>query len=154
MKILNFSIDKVIKFKVAEQTFDLHNHFKLEGYNHNTKNRVFELSLKGWISHFSTEVANQVTTDLKIIFRQVKFLNIQDSPFHEDNVCFNRMQFVDEVKDLIPELIEQVENLFTTDEVEPFDWKDCMYIDFTWGVAILISSETVEVKYSQTNSLE
>ncbi|WP_017653045.1 hypothetical protein [Fortiea contorta] len=154
MKLLNFSIDKVINIKTANQTFDLHNQFKLQGYNSNTLERVFELIFKGFVCWGMEEVNNLVTTDFKIIFRNVNFLRIQDTPFHEENVCFNQMQFVDEMIGEFPEPVIQVENLFSTDELESFDWKKYMYISFTWGVAILISSETVEVQFKQSNSLE
>ncbi len=152
--IFHFSIDKVIKIKVANQNFDLHNQFKLQGYNYNTPERVFELIFKGFVSWGMDEVNNLVMTDLKIIFINVSFLRIQDCPFHQDNVCFNQMQFVNEMIGQFPETVIQVENLFTTDEREPFEWEKYMYISFTWGVEILISSETVEVKFNQFNSLE
>lgn len=100
------------------------------------------------------EVTNLLMTDFKIIFRQVEFLRIQDSPSHEDHVCFNKMQFVNEIVGELPETIIQLENLFSTDEIAQLDWEKYLYIDFIWGVSILISSETVEVKFNQFNNLE
>ncbi len=154
MKFLNFSIEEEINIKVANQSFDLHNEFKLMGYNYHTQNKVFELIFQGFVSWEMAEATNLLMTDLKIIFRQVEFLRIQDSPVHEDNVCFNKMQFVNEIVGQLPETIIQLENLFSTDEIEECDWEKYLYIDFIWGVSILISSETVEAKFNQFNSLE
>ena len=101
MKILNLSIEKVIKIKVGNQTFDLHNQFSLQGYNYITLEIVFELSFKGNILYFCNshggEVHNELITDLKIIFRNVKFLSIRDSPFDEKNVCLTGIKFVNEM---------------------------------------------------------
>ncbi|BAY87665.1 hypothetical protein NIES267_71890 (plasmid) [Calothrix parasitica NIES-267] len=157
MKILNFSIEKVINIKVANQIFDLHNEFPLQGYNYKTLEKTFELSFKGNSVYYDNwddrEVGNELITDLKIIFRNVKFLSIRDCPFDETNVCFTQMKFVNKMIEERPGSINEIENLVSSsvyaDEIEPFGWEEFMYISFIYGVEILISSETVEANFNQ-----
>jgi hypothetical protein len=153
MKLLNFQI-KGIELELADRKFDLHNHFTLQGYSYDTINRIFELNFKGLVFHSTPELEldNSLTTELKIIFRQVIFLRIQDRPFDETNICFLGMQFVSDLTKDTPEIVMQIQELFYTDEIESFNWKNYIYISFIHGVDILISAETLEVRFNQSNS--
>jgi hypothetical protein len=153
MKLLNFQI-KGTELEIAERKFDLHNHFTLQGYTYDTINKIFELNFKGIVTYCNPELEldNSLTTELKIIFRQVIFLRIQDCPFDEKNVCFDGMEFVSDLTKDTPEIVRQIQELFYTDEIESFNWKNYIYISFIHGVDILISAETVEVRFHQSNS--
>ncbi len=157
MKLLNFSIDGV-RLETAGQVFDLHNFFKLCGYTYNTRDRLFEISLKGDAFFDDTKAI----TDLKIIFRHVSCLRIYDRSFDEQNVCFEGMQYVSEMEwepDLVtqnqaPTLsIGETTPAGSEREVAPIDWSTYMYIDFIWGVEILVAAETVEVSFIQSSSI-
>ncbi len=141
MKLLNFCING-INLEVAGQVLDLHNFFCLQQYTYDTWNRIFEIALKGDL-YFGD---NQVKTDLKITFRNVSCLRIQDDPFDEKNVCFMGMQYVSEI-DCKPDIAERLE------ETTSIDWSTYLYIDFISGVKILIAAETVEVSFNQAVAL-
>jgi hypothetical protein len=162
MELLNFCIDDT-NLEIAGQVFDLHN-FRLQKYTHDTWNRVFEIALKG-DSHFDD---NQVMIDLKITFRNVSCLRIQDDPVDEKNVCFMGMQYVSEI-DCKPDIADRLQAEFlimptiaetaiqlaqtaAEGEKTPIDWSTYLYIDFIWGVEILIAAETVEVSFHQVVS--
>jgi hypothetical protein len=163
MKLLNFCIDGT-NLEIAGQAFDLHN-FHLRNYTHDTWNRVFKIALKGDLYCDN----NQVTTDLKITFRNVSCLRIQDDPVDEKNVCFMGMQYVSEI-DYKPDIAErlqaellimpiiaeaavQLAQAEAEGETISIDWSTYMYIHFVWGVEVLIAAETVEVSFHQAVSL-
>ena len=148
MKLLNFRIDHN-NLEAGGQVFDLHNHFTLQGYAYDTGNRVFELKFRGQTYHGSTPVGTQVTTDLRFTFRNVSRLHVQDLPFDQTNVCFLTMEHVSEMA-VPPRLVEWLEEESVGSEGEaPLDRSACMYIDFIWGVEILIAAETVEATFQQ-----
>lgn len=163
MELLNFCIDDT-NLEIAGQVFDLHN-FRLQKYTHSTCDRVFKIALKG-DSCFDN---NQVTTDLKITFRNVSCLRIEDDPVDEKNVCFMGMQYVSEV-DFKPDIANRLQVEFFTipmtgetviqlaqaaaeGETNPINWSTYLYIHFVWGVEILIAAETAEVSFHQDVSL-
>jgi hypothetical protein len=149
MNFLNFSI-KDIYLETAGQVFDLHNHFTLQKYTQNTRDRVFEIFLSGQVRHCSDNHADtQITTDLKITFRNVSSIMIQDTPIDTTNVCFEGMQFVNAMihqPTIVYQLAEKADEKSPSVEI---DWGEYLYIDFIWGVEMVISSETVEVSFHQ-----
>jgi hypothetical protein len=151
MKLLNFRIDGV-KLEVGGQVFDLHNHFKLHGYAHETANRVFTLNLRGHTYHFGTTVETQVKTELRFTFRNVIRLHIKDLPFDPTNVCYLGMATGSEIPSHLVERLE--EEARQTDGEEPIDWNACVFINFIWGVDILVSAETAEVCFRQSASAD
>lgn len=164
MKLLNFCIDG-INLEVAGQVLDLHNFFRLQKYTYDTWDRVFEIALKG-DSYFDD---NQVTTDLKITFRNVSCLRIQEDPVDEKNVCFMGMQYVSEIdckpdiadrlqaefliRPIIAETAIQLTQAAAKGETTSIDWSTYLYIHFVWGVEILIAAETAEVSFHQAVAL-
>jgi hypothetical protein len=168
MKLLNFRIDG-INIETAGQIFDLHNYFKLRGYNYDTWNGIYEIALQGHLFVDDSELeTNKITTDLKIIFRNVSCLRIHERSFDEKNVCFDGMQYVSQMK-LKPDIANQLEEYLSEHgdittpidsetaiepasdgKIAPIDWNNYIYIDFTWGVEILIAAETVEVSFHQS----
>jgi hypothetical protein len=159
MNFLNFSI-KDIYLETAGQVFDLHNHFTLQKYTQNSRNRVFEIFLSSQISHCSDNADTQVATDLKITFRNTSSIMIQDKPIagpinstddatDETNICFQGMKFVNAMTyqpTIVCQLAEKADEKIPSVEI---DWGEYLYIDFIWGVEMVISSETVEVSFHQ-----
>jgi hypothetical protein len=63
MKLLNFRING-IKLETAGQVFDLHNSFKLRGYNYDTWNCIYEIILQCHLFLDSSEIeTTKITTD-------------------------------------------------------------------------------------------
>jgi hypothetical protein len=148
MNFLNFSI-KDIYLETAGQVFDLHNHFKLEKYTQNTRNRVFEIFLSGQVCHCSDNADTQITTDLKITFRNIASILIQDKSIDTTNVCFEGMEFVNAMTHQPTIVCQLEEEAYEKNPSVEIDWGEYLYIDFIWGVEMVISSETVEVSFHQ-----
>jgi hypothetical protein len=149
MRLLNFRIN-TNKLEVGGQVFDLHNHFKLQGYAYDTGNRVFELKLRGRTYHCGTPVETHVTTDLRFTFRNVIRLHVKDLPFDQTNVCLLTMGHVSGMA-VPPRMVERLEEESAESEGEPpLERSTCLYINFIWGVDILISAETVEATFQQS----
>ncbi|HEY9738439.1 MAG TPA: hypothetical protein V6D06_19230 [Trichocoleus sp.] len=159
MKLLNFRINSIL-LEVEGCTFDLHNCFRLAGYSYDSRNRIFELTFEGDFCPFGTD--NPIQEPLKMIFRQVSFLHIKDTSIDETNICFGRMDVGRDREDIIYSIPEEFaearphhivssggDNTFSEEPVAGFDWRNSAYIDFTWGVTILITAETAEVSFEQ-----
>jgi hypothetical protein len=149
MKLLNFHI-KATAVELAEQIFELHN-FDLQSYTYDTKKRIFKLQLRGNMSEASPAGFHEVITDLQIIFRDVTFLRIQDSPYEDQYFCLVGMEFVNEIlaRTSKPNLLVQVDNLFDSDEFPVAEWPNYLLINFIGGVDILIAAATAEVSFQK-----
>ncbi len=163
-EFLNFYIESIY-LHFGGQIFDLHNHFKLQGYTYKTQKRIFELAFYGDIRYCSQNADNKVKADLKFIFRNVSFLRIQDESLDETNVCFEKIRRVGSMNPK-PEIALQVEQeMIERNAVSPdgkyneestsgIDWNKYFYLNFVWGVDILIAAETVEASLHQTVEID
>lgn len=152
MKFLNFRIDGT-RLESAYHRFELHDQFTLHGYHYDTQQRRLEIVLNGLVGWPQAAVAHWLSTELTLIFRQVTFLRIQDTPFDETNVCLLQMQFIHALVQQ-PELVTQIERLCVPHEIEPIHWREHLYIAFHWGVEMVIAAETVEAQFHQWNHFE
>lgn len=158
MKFLNFKFVNSLCIDCAGHMVDLHNQFHLDEHRYYVSRKVFELAFKGELSYGREQGETIKLTDLKMIFRNVEFLRVQDEPCDETNVCFNG---IDNLGELVKDHFYSFNNFFSIEEfeeMEKFDGKKIDYnqyflLRFIWGVNILINAETVEVQFQQTSSL-
>ncbi len=161
MKLINFQIKEGIEIELAGQGFDLHNQFQLQRYTYEATNRLLELEFQSsvvWCGEFP-EVDNCLTTNLKIIFKNVDFLRIRertkDYPIDEQGECLDSIEFVDQIGSRnqeffqMPNAPSEIEDCLYTDEAEQPESKNYLLISFMGGISILISAETAEVRFSQ-----
>ncbi|MBD1918097.1 MULTISPECIES: hypothetical protein [Cyanophyceae] len=167
MKLLNFSIDQGIYLHIAGQIFDLHNAFTLENYSYDVRKRAFTLDLKGKVYWNEAAFTNEITIDLNLIFDQVNFVRLQETPAATDErlraidptssfkyleARLASIQTIDEIVGQAQWPIVEVEGLFRTDEIAEEDWHNYLVIDFHFGASILISAETVKTFFYQRNT--
>ena len=161
MKFLNFQI-KSIYLETVGQTFNLHN-FVLQKYSMTNQegvrgNDLFEIILHAQVWHHHQVDATEVNTELKIIFRNVRHVDILDEKYDSNN--FLGMQFVSDLP-YYPTIVQQhVDSLVSDEKFRAADsgteeqavgiqGNEFVYAHFTGGVEFFISSKTVEVSFQQ-----
>ena len=152
MKLLNFRIDGT-RLESGYHSFALHDQFTLLNYHYYTQQRRFEIVMQGLVGWPTTEVNHWLNTELTLIFRNVTFLRIQETPFDEQHTCLLKMQFVHELLDQ-PALVIQIDQLFRSDEIDPGQWPNYLYVCFHSSPEMLIAAETVEVRFHQWNHFD
>jgi len=152
MQFLNFHMDGT-HLVTAYHNFALHDQFTLQGYQYDTPQRRLEIVLKGLVGWPQATVTQWLSTELTLIFRQVTFLRLQETPFDEANVCLLQMQFIHQLVQQ-PELVSQIERLCVPHEIEPIQWRDHLYLAFHWGVELVLAAATAEVQFHQRNHFE
>lgn len=150
---LNFKIEG-IELKAAGRTFDLHNQFIFSGHRYSSAEQVLTLEFADSRSGADLAQPPKPPLGLSLIFRQVSFLQLKDTSIDSANVRFSSITLGEGVAFCLPEafrlarpdrVVQTGDRSFGLGPAAALDWSQCAYLQFIWGVDLLVAAQTVEV---------
>jgi hypothetical protein len=156
---LNFRIEG-IELQVAGQTLNLHDQFVFAGHCYSSAEQVLTLQFALSAEYAGRAQIPKPPSSLSLVFRQVSFLQLKHTPIDPANVRFDSLTLGEGVAFCLPEafLAARPDQVMQTGDrcfglyQAPLDWSQCAYIHFIWGVALLVSAQTVEVSFAQAHA--
>ncbi len=153
MRLVNFTIEAPSSHvRAGGQVFDLHNAL-LQGYHYATKQQRLTLDFQ---SRRYQPDTNIVTTDLHLVFDQVFFLRLQQTPSAEYDPALVSMEFLNAMASAWQgsTMEVQVANLFSTVEIDELGVQEALFISFWGGPDLLIGAATATLFFAQANTIE